>query len=158
MNMQNNESAHGATKPFWETKTLLEMTREEWESLCDGCGLCCLRKLEDADTGQVVYTDVSCRLLDTGTCRCTRYSRRLDLVDDCIGLARDRLDQLQWMPVTCAYRLLDGGQSLPDWHPLISGTPQSVHDAGISVRGRCTSEAFVHDDEVETRIVDWVSA
>jgi hypothetical protein len=158
MVMHDNEPADGPIRPFWETKTLREMTRAEWESLCDGCGLCCLRKLEDADTGLVVYTDVACRLLDTGSCRCTRYARRLDLVDDCVGLTPDRLDQLQWIPTTCAYRLIDSGQALPNWHPLVSGTPRSVHEAGISARGRCTSEQFVHEDEVETRIVDWASA
>jgi uncharacterized protein len=153
-----NESGHMPGTRFWEAKTLSEMTRAEWESLCDGCGLCCLRKLEHSDTGEILYTDVACHLLDGETCRCTRYARRLELVDDCIGLTPDRLDALRWMPRTCAYRLVAAGQPLPDWHPLISGTPQSVHAAGISARGRCTSEAFVHDDEVEERVVDWVSA
>jgi uncharacterized cysteine cluster protein YcgN (CxxCxxCC family) len=156
--MRDNESAPAPARPFWQTKTLAEMTRAEWESLCDGCGLCCLRKLEDSDTGEIVYTNVACRLLDCDTCRCTRYERRLELVDDCIGLTPERLDELRWMPSTCAYRLVDAGRPLPDWHPLISGKTASVHEAGISARGRCVSERHVHEDEVEDRIVGWVSA
>jgi uncharacterized cysteine cluster protein YcgN (CxxCxxCC family) len=146
------------TKPFWETKSLAEMSRAEWESLCDGCGRCCLRKLEDEETGAIAYTDVACRLLNRATCRCTRYAQRLTLVEDCVGLAPGDRDKLKWMPSTCAYRLLDAGEPLPDWHPLIAGSDQSVHAAGISVRGRCTSEEFVHDDDIESRIVFWVSA
>lgn len=145
------------TKRFWETKTLAEMNADEWESLCDGCGRCCLRKLEDEDTGAIAYTDAACRLLDRTTCRCGDYQRRLDLVDDCIGLTPNDLDQLRWMPSTCAYRLIGEGKPLHDWHPLISGSDRSVHAAGISVRGRCVSEENVHEDELELRIVDWIA-
>ena len=141
---------------FWKTKRLEELTQAEWEALCDGCGLCCLRKLEEEDTGRIHYTDVACRLLDVRACRCRRYARRLELVDDCVGLSPDRLDELRWMPTTCAYRLRAEGRELPDWHPLVSGDPSSVHRAGISVRGKAVSEQFVHPDEIEKRVVPWV--
>ena len=143
-------------KPFWETKGLAELSRDEWESLCDGCGRCCLRKLEDADTGEVVYTDVACRLLDCDSCRCRNYAKRLDLVEDCVALTPSDTKQLEWMPSTCAYRLLDAGKPLPDWHPLISGSAKSVHAAGISVRGRVVSEEFVHADDADSRLVGWI--
>lgn len=145
------------TKPFWELKSLAEMSMDEWESLCDGCGRCCLRKLEDEATGEVAYTDVACRLLDVKTCRCRNYSKRQTLVDDCVSLKPGDTSPLRWMPTTCAYRLLDEGKPLPDWHPLRSGSRHSVHAAGISVRGRCTSEEHVHEEEVETRIIGWIS-
>jgi uncharacterized cysteine cluster protein YcgN (CxxCxxCC family) len=144
-------------KPFWERKSLDEMTQREWESLCDGCGRCCLRKLEDEDTGEIAYTDVACRLLDRTSCRCTRYAQRTTLVDDCVALTPDDRLTLGWMPSTCAYRLLDEGKPLPDWHPLVSGSAESVHTAGISVRGRCLSEADVHEDEIPERLIDWIS-
>ena len=144
------------TTPFWESKSLDELEPAEWEALCDGCGLCCLRKFEDADTGDIAYTDVACRLLDRETCRCTDYTRRFARVSDCIGLAADNRQQLKWMPATCAYRLLDEGKRLPEWHPLISGRDDSVHEAGISVKDRSVSEEHVHEDEIELRIVDWV--
>ena len=145
------------TIAFWENKTLAELDREEWESLCDGCGRCCLRKLEDEATGEIAYTDVACRLLDCSSCRCRNYSRRLSLVSDCVGLTPANLERLRWMPSTCAYRLLFEGKPLPAWHPLISGSADSVHEAGISVAGRCVPETWVHEDEIETRIVDWVT-
>lgn len=145
-----------ATKPFWERKTLAELDPVEWESLCDGCGRCCLRKLEDEDTGEIAYTDVACRLLDCKSCRCRDYPHRQERVADCIALSPRDLAPLAWMPSTCAYRLLDEGKPLPDWHPLISGTPASVHAAGISVRGRCTSEDHVHEDEIEHRLASWI--
>jgi uncharacterized protein len=145
-----------ATKPFWQRKTLAELDPQEWESLCDGCGRCCLRKLEDEDTGEIAYTDVACRLLDGETCRCRDYPHRQERVADCIALSPRDLAPLAWMPSTCAYRLLDEGKPLPDWHPLVSGTPASVHAAGISVRGRCTSEEYVHEDEIEHRLAAWI--
>lgn len=144
------------TKSFWETKSLLEFDETEWESLCDGCGRCCLRKLEDEDTGKIVYTDVACRLLDASTCRCGDYAHRLERVADCARLEPGDETTLGWMPTTCAYRLVAAGRPLPEWHPLISGTDESVHEAGISVRGRTTSEEHVHEDELVTRIVDWI--
>jgi uncharacterized cysteine cluster protein YcgN (CxxCxxCC family) len=140
---------------FWETKSLAEMSTQEWESLCDGCGRCCLAKLEDAATGSLHYTNVACRLLDTTTCRCTRYATRTSLVRDCIALSPEDLATLAWMPASCAYRIVHEGRPLPWWHPLISGDPHSVHAAGISVRGRCESETLV-DDDLEFHLVDWI--
>ena len=145
------------TQNFWETKALAEMTSEEWESLCDGCAQCCLAKVEDVDTSEVHYTDVVCRYLNTEKCRCTEYARRSELVPDCVRLTPDNLDRLPWMPRTCAYRLLAEGKPLPDWHPLVSGDPKSVHAAGMSVRGRCISEEYVHPDDLLLRIVEWQS-
>jgi len=132
-------------QPFWERKTLAEMTRSEWESLCDGCGRCCLHKLEDADTGEIHYTNVACRLLDLTTCRCRDYARRFALVDDCEALSPDNIASLGWLPATCAYRRLAEGHSLPSWHPLVSGDPDSVHRAGISVAALAVSEVEVED-------------
>ena len=125
---------------FWKRKSLAEMNREEWESLCDGCALCCMHKVEDEDSGEVYYTNLACKLLDTDTCRCTDYANRVRLVSDCLVLTPDTKDAFEWLPMTCAYRLLSRGEELPDWHPLITGNPDSVHDAGISVRGRVVSE------------------
>lgn len=142
-------------KPFWEFKALTEMTREEWESLCDGCARCCLVKLEDEDSGDVHYTNVVCDLLDQETCRCTQYQSRSKLVPECVVVTPDVLDQLHWMPSTCAYRLLWEGKPLPDWHPLLSGNADSVHLAGISVRGRVYRESEISVDELEEHIVDW---
>jgi uncharacterized cysteine cluster protein YcgN (CxxCxxCC family) len=141
--------------PFWETKRLEEMSTAEWESLCDGCGLCCLHKLEDFDSGDVYYTDVACRLLDLKRCRCRGYARRHALVPDCVKLEASQLEHLQWMPVSCAYRLLYEGKPLPSWHPLVSGDPDSVHAAGISVRGRAVAESSVSLDDLQKRIVNW---
>jgi uncharacterized cysteine cluster protein YcgN (CxxCxxCC family) len=143
---------------FWETKRLDELTDDEWEALCDGCGRCCLRKLEDEETGEIHYTDVACRLLDITTCRCTDYPRRLERVDDCVRISRDRLEELSWMPATCAYRLRHENRPLPDWHPLVSGRAESVHEAGISVRHRVLSEHCVHEDDVHQRLIEWVSS
>lgn len=140
---------------FWERVPLAEMTREEWEALCDGCGRCCLLKLEDEDSGQIDYTDVACRLLDLNSCRCGDYANRRRRVPDCVKLTPANLKTLRWMPSTCAYRLLYEGQPLAWWHPLISGDPETVVEAGISVRGRVVSERKVDDEELEDRIVDW---
>jgi len=148
--------ARGARRTaFWQRKTLAEMTRAEWESLCDGCGRCCLLKLEDAETGEIAYTDVACRLLDLGTCRCGDYPNRQRHVPDCVILRPDNLESLTWMPSTCAYRLLHEGQDLYWWHPLISGDPETVVAAGISVRERVVSERRVKDSELEDHIVTW---
>jgi uncharacterized cysteine cluster protein YcgN (CxxCxxCC family) len=143
---------------FWKSRALSELSPTEWESLCDGCGRCCLRKLEDADTGTVHYTDVACRLLASSSCRCRNYTHRTELVADCAHLTAQTLEQLAWMPTTCAYRLVYEGRDLPEWHPLVSGNPESVHAAGISVRGRVVSEAFIDESEVEQRLIDWVRA
>ena len=142
-------------EPFWKSKTLDQMTPGEWESLCDGCGRCCLNKLEDEDTGEFLYTRAACKLLDIGTCRCTDYSNRHDKVPDCVALTPQNVGSLGWLPGTCAYRLLAEGKSLPWWHPLVSGDPQTVVDAGVSVRGRTVSELDVGPGQWEDHVADW---
>ncbi len=142
-------------RPFWQSKSLAEMTAEEWESLCDGCARCCLVKLQDLADGTTDYTDVACRLLDAGTCRCTDYANRKALVSDCVVLTADTIADLGWMPSTCAYRLVAEGRDLYWWHPLVSGDPETVHIAGISVRHRVLSETEVDDGDLEDRIVEW---
>ena len=145
----------GGSDRFWERKTLAAMTAEEWESRCDGCGKCCVVKLEDVDTGEFHSTDIGCRLLDGRTCRCTDYASRKELVPDCVVLSPDNLGRLPWMPSTCAYRLLDEGRPLPGWHPLVTGDPGSTHRAGQSVMGRVTSEESVAEEDYPHHIVDW---
>ena len=130
---------------FWEQKTLAEMNREEWEALCDGCGKCCLHKLEDADTGEVKYTSVACRLLDLKSITCTNYKERARLVADCLTLSPGNVPAFGWLPGSCAYRRLAEGRPLASWHPLVSGNRDSVHDAGISIRGKCISEREAGD-------------
>jgi uncharacterized cysteine cluster protein YcgN (CxxCxxCC family) len=125
---------------FWKRKSLEEMSAGEWESLCDGCGLCCMHKVEEEDTGELFYTNLACRLLDTESCRCTDYANRAQLVSDCLRLSPASSDAFEWLPATCAYRLLSRGRDLPEWHPLLTGDPESVHAAGISVRGKVVSE------------------
>jgi uncharacterized protein len=142
--------------PFWRRKSLAEMTVGEWESLCDGCGRCCLNKLEEEDTGRVHYTDIGCRLLDAATCRCKDYENRSEAVEDCVRLTPDNASSLKWLPPTCAYRLLANGRDLYWWHPLVSGDPATVHAAGISVRGRVgISEDELGEQDYEDRIVRW---
>ncbi|MBN9530387.1 MAG: YcgN family cysteine cluster protein [Alphaproteobacteria bacterium] len=140
-------------QPFWRAKTLDQLSRDEWESLCDGCGKCCLHKLEDMDTGRVHYTNVACRLLDLGTCRCGNYPKRQALVPDCISLDPTLVDALKWMPSTCGYRLVAERKDLPWWHPLVSGDSETVHQAGVSVRGRAVAEHLA--GELEDHVVDW---
>ncbi|MEL6620302.1 MAG: YcgN family cysteine cluster protein [Pseudomonadota bacterium] len=140
---------------FWERKSLAQMTRPEWEALCDGCGKCCLNKLEDEDSGQVALTRVACRLLDDSTCRCCHYENRHQFVPDCIVLRPENIDEhMYWLPQTCAYRLLHEGRPLFDWHPLVSGDPQTVHDAGVSMQHRTVSEFDVADEDWEEHIID----
>ncbi|KPL79400.1 hypothetical protein ADN00_02960 [Ornatilinea apprima] len=141
---------------FWETKTLEEMTREEWESLCDGCARCCIIKLQDEDSDEVFYTNVVCDLLHLLDCKCTNYQNRSTLVPTCLVLNPQLCRDLDWIPETCAYRLLALGQPLPDWHPLVSGDPESVHKAGISVRGKVVHEKTVDPDKLEDHIGYWV--
>ncbi len=143
------------TTPFWQRKSLGEMTAGEWESLCDGCARCCLVKLQDVAADTTEYTDVACRLLDSATCRCTNYANRKAVVPDCVVLTADSIADLEWMPSTCAYRLIAEGRDLQWWHPLISGDPETVHQAGVSVRHRVLSETEVDEDALEDRIVDW---
>ncbi|NRA45404.1 MAG: YcgN family cysteine cluster protein [Oligoflexales bacterium] len=142
-------------KPFWETKTLGQMSKAEWESLCDGCGRCCLNKVEYADTKEIYYTDVACKQLNLRTCQCKDYPNRKKIVPDCIQLSPRNIRKLQYMPETCAYRLLATGGKLPDWHPLISNDPKSVHKAGISVRGKVVSESSIKDD-LEDHLISWI--
>lgn len=142
-----------ADEPFWRRKTLAEMTRGEWESLCDGCAKCCLDKLEDDDTGEISYTEVACRLLDLGTCRCTDYANRKRFVPDCVVLTPRTVARLTWLPSSCAYRLISEGKDLEWWHPLVSGDPETVHRAGVSVRGRAVPEAVAGD--LEDHVVRW---
>jgi uncharacterized cysteine cluster protein YcgN (CxxCxxCC family) len=142
--------------PFWRTKRLEEMTEAEWESLCDGCGRCCLVKLEDEDTGAIHFTDIACRLLDRSTCRCGDYPNRQAHVHDCIRLTPADVERLSWLPPTCAYRLVREGSDLYWWHPLVSGDPETVHMTGVSVRGRAvTRETDLPVDQFPDRIVRW---
>ena len=134
--------------PFWETKSLAEMSNTEWELLCDGCGKCCLAKLEDEETGEIYWTSVGCRLFDANSCRCTDYKNRLSRVPDCVDLTPENVGTIPWLPATCAYRLLAEGKRLEPWHPLVSGDPASVHEAGISVKGKISaSEDDLGDPE-----------
>jgi uncharacterized cysteine cluster protein YcgN (CxxCxxCC family) len=130
---------------FWKHKTLGDMTNAEWESLCDGCALCCLHKLEDEDSGEIFFTDIACKLLDTSTCRCTDYRARAKKVKSCLVLKPDEPGVFAWLPGTCAYRLLADGKELPEWHPLLTGDPNSVHDAGISAMGKAKSETLTSE-------------
>jgi uncharacterized protein len=143
-----------AAEPFWRVKKPAEMSRAEWESLCDGCARCCLVKLEYDDTGEVDHTNIACRLLDLKTCRCSDYAHRQEKVHDCLALTPRKLRRLKWLPATCAYRLVAEGRDLYWWHPLVSGDPDTVHEAGISVRGRVVGEAAA--GEPEDHIIDWI--
>ncbi len=139
--------------PFWKTKRLEDMTDAEWESLCDGCGRCCLHKLREEDTGELVHTSVACRLLDLKSCRCSDYPNRVRRVPDCVGLTASVVREIDWLPPTCGYRLVAEGKGLAWWHPLVSGDPETVHRAGISVRGRAISERRA--GPLEHHIVEW---
>ncbi len=139
---------------FWENLSLEEMSEKQWESLCDGCGKCCLHKLEDEETGEVYVCNVACKLLNTETCRCQDYAHRKQFVPDCTVLTPDKIEEFHWLPTSCAYRLLAENKPLPQWHPLISHDPQSVHNAGISIGGRVISEDKA--DDLNLHITDWV--
>lgn len=145
----------GLKDRYWETVPLKKLNQREWEALCDGCGRCCLNKLEDADTGEVALTRVACRLFDNETCRCGQYDIRKSLVPECITLTPESIEKhAYWLPDTCAYKRLWRGQSLPNWHPLLSGTARSVVDAGASVRGWTVPEFEVAEEDWEDYIVE----
>lgn len=141
---------------FWHKHSIDELSTQEWEALCDGCAKCCLHKLEDEDTGDVYYTKISCRYSDADSCQCTVYETRNQLVPNCVWLQPEDVGEFHWLPSTCAYRLVAEGKPLYDWHPLISGDANSVHDAGVSIKGRTLSEEYVHPDGMEEHIIRWV--
>lgn len=132
--------------PFWQSKRLDEMSDQEWESLCDGCGRCCLNKLQDEDTNEIYFTNVACRQLNIKTCQCRHYARRFEYESYCIKLTRDNLPTFQWLPETCAYRRIAEGKALPVWHPLLTGSSAKMHAARISVR---------HIAVPESEVIDW---
>jgi uncharacterized cysteine cluster protein YcgN (CxxCxxCC family) len=144
------------TQPFWKTRKLSELTREQWESLCDGCAKCCLIKLEFEDTGELCYTRLVCRYFNERLCRCGCYTERTLKVPTCVRLTSDNLAAVHYMPATCAYRLLSEGKNLPWWHPLVAGSTEAVHEAGVSIRGKVIGEDLVDPDDWEEHIVDWV--
>jgi len=143
------------SKPFWETKSLSEMNQDEWESLCDGCGRCCLNKLEDIDTGELHFTNVACQLLDDDSCRCKNYPERKKLVPECLVLNANAVQTSTALPRSCAYRRLAEGKTLPQWHPLVCRDAKKIHREGISVRGKTVSEEYTHIEQFEDHIVDW---
>lgn len=138
---------------FWVSKSLDEMNQKEWESLCDGCARCCLHKLEDEYTGEVYYTEIHCRYMDTDNCRCTVYQERQKKVPTCVWLTPEQAEQFFWLPETCAYRLLAEGKPLFDWHPLISGDPDSVHRADISIAGKGIADNLVPEEDWQDHII-----
>ena len=145
----------GLAHRFWEKKPMAKLSKREWEALCDGCGKCCLNKIEDEETGRVYLTRVACRLFDDATCKCGQYEIRHQFVPECIVLRPDNIDEhAYWMPRTCAYRLVWQGKPLPNWHPLVSGDPETVHDAGVSMRGRTVAEFEVDEDDWEDHLIE----
>lgn len=147
-------SSAADARPFWQTTPLSRMTPAQWESLCDGCGKCCLVKLRDVDTNEVLFTNIACKQLDLRSCRCKDYRNRKALVPDCVQLTPRNIGRIDWLPETCAYKLVHRGDDLPWWHPLVSGDPRTVHQAGISMRRRAISEDRA--GEPEDHIVDWI--
>ena len=143
-------------RPFWEEKTLAQMSDAEWESLCDGCARCCMVKLQDEDTEEVFYTSIVCDLLDQDACRCTAYPRRHELVPDCVVLTHQEVDEFHWLPKTCAYRTLAEGRPLAWWHPLVSGSSETVHEAEISVQGKVIAESEIDEDQQQDMVIRWV--
>ena len=141
-------------QPYWKTKKLTEMSREEWEGLCDGCARCCLIKLEDEETDEIHLTRLTCKLLTVKTCRCSKYSERFKLMSDCIEITPEKIGAIKWLPYTCGYRVVAEGRDLAWWHPLISGDPQTVHQAGISVASFAMSEARVKEENYARYIIE----
>ncbi|MCD6576775.1 MAG: YcgN family cysteine cluster protein [Anaerolineaceae bacterium] len=141
-------------KDFWKHTPLAEMSLEEWEALCDGCGICCLYKIEDKENMEVHLTNVACRFLDLETCICQLYDQRKSAMPTCIKMTPSKVESLTWLPETCAYRLILKGRPLPDWHPLVSGDPNSVHRAGISVSGKVISESSINMDNLEEYVIE----
>lgn len=148
--------ANSSSRPFWESKSLAQMSREEWESLCDGCAKCCLLKLEDEETGLIHYTNVVCSYLNQKKCQCTQYKERRRLVPTCLQLEPGELDDLYWMPSTCAYRLLNEKKPLPQWHPLVTGSRKEIVASGNTVTGKVISEEYVHEDGLDEHLITWV--
>ncbi len=146
----------GGEAPFWKRKTLGEMSAQEWELLCDGCGQCCLIKLEDEDTGAIAVTRLACTLLNLGSCQCSGYANRREHVFDCVELTPENVGRIAWLPETCAYRLVDEGKTLEWWHPLVSGTAETVFEAGVSIRGAAISEKKVPEHRYPAHIVAWL--
>ncbi len=148
---------NGGTRPrFWQRFKLHELNPDEWEDLCDGCGLCCLLKFEEDTTSKITHTNVCCKLLDRSTCRCKHYDCRTEIVPDCVTLRPETIeDVIDWMPSSCAYRLIHEGRPLRSWHHLISGSRETVHEAGISARGRCIPEYEINPDDLESYAVNW---
>jgi uncharacterized cysteine cluster protein YcgN (CxxCxxCC family) len=142
-------------KKFWEYKTLSRMSDKEWESLCDGCGKCCLNKLIDDETEELHFTNVSCHLLHTKSCQCRKYDQRFKLVNDCVKVSLDDIQQFHWLPSSCAYRRLAEGKSIPEWHPLITGSKSAMHKGGFSVRGKIISEKSIDPDKLGDYIAIW---
>ncbi|MDX8404083.1 MAG: YcgN family cysteine cluster protein [Mariprofundaceae bacterium] len=142
------------TEPFWESKPLSEMTDDEWESLCDGCGRCCLYKFQDEDSDEMFFTNVACALFDAETCKCSSYTKRFESVPECADIRKFTQQEYQWLPQRCAYRLLFEGKKLKSWHPLISGDPESVHNAGVSMKDSVINESDADMDNLEDYIVE----
>lgn len=139
---------------FWKEKTFAEMSDDEWESLCDGCGQCCVWKFEDTDSGEILYTDIRCRLFNDENCRCTDYQNRNSLAPDCMDVRKMGNNHFSWLPGTCAYRLLYEEKPLFDWHPLISGNPASVHQAGISLQQKTVCGKHFTPEDIVRHIID----
>ena len=140
---------------YWMKKSLKDLTQEEWEALCDGCGQCCLFRLEDEDTGEIFTTNIACKLLCHETCTCLDYSHRFEIIPNCLQLSSENVAKLSWLPRTCAYRLVSVHMDLPEWHPLKTGRSESVHQAGISVKGKIISEELVDSEQYFDYVVDW---
>jgi uncharacterized cysteine cluster protein YcgN (CxxCxxCC family) len=145
-----------ANKPFWENTKLSALSDEQWESLCDGCGKCCLLKLEDEDTAEIAFTNLCCSFFDLKTCRCSNYSERSELVPDCLDLRSNFDNCLPWLPTTCAYKLLANNKPLPDWHYLISGSKETLHEAGVSIKSYAQLENSASEDITDHILDDWM--